>query len=248
MPQRLLILKGASRQRDSEALLPAIERYDSPLWRVLRKALRELPFLTDDLAVYALSGRFGLIPASTPIPRGHQTMGPERADIMRTGVLEILETLLATDYDALCLGLSHRYLRVMTGWRDHAPPTLPVTLTDGPQGVKLSQLRAWLEGRQWTPRGTYPSRLEPQGAGGEASIARVQLRMTPTEVRRAAQTALSHKVPGHDRFRDWYVGIDGQQVGVKWLVSVISGVPVARFDSAAARRVLLALGIEIERA
>jgi ABC-type multidrug transport system ATPase subunit len=40
--------------------------------------------------------------------------------------------------------------------------------------------------------------------------------------------------------------LDGQPVAPKWLVSQLTGLPTSDFDASAARRVLLALGIDVE--
>jgi len=64
--QRLLILACSQRKRPGASSLPAIERYDGPAFRVLRRYCR----LNQDngLFVYVLSAEFGLIPVKQPIP------------------------------------------------------------------------------------------------------------------------------------------------------------------------------------
>src|SRR3954452_8533298 len=113
MARRLLILKCSARKRDGAELLPAIDRYDGPLWQVLRSFLRAQPLFAADLDVYVLSAGFGLIPAAQMIPWYDQTMAPERADELRPAVLNRLAELMGGEYTKLCLGLSHRYLRAM---------------------------------------------------------------------------------------------------------------------------------------
>ena len=44
-PDRMLILACSRRKRPDEGLLPAIERYDGPALRVVRRFLREMPAL-----------------------------------------------------------------------------------------------------------------------------------------------------------------------------------------------------------
>jgi hypothetical protein len=62
-----------------------------------------------------------------------------------------------------------------------------------------------------------------------------------------ARQGLTNDPHGAHRYRDWYVLVDGQPVAPKWLVSRISGLPAHAFDAAGARRVLLALGVSLER-
>src|SRR5438128_9858454 len=84
--QRLLILACSQRKRPYASLLPAIERYDGPAFRVLRRYRR----LTEDkgLIVYILSAEYGLIPASKQIPTYDRRMDSKRADKLREDVVE----------------------------------------------------------------------------------------------------------------------------------------------------------------
>lgn len=248
MPSRLLILKCSARKLGENNIIPALERYDGPLWRVLRSFLREQPLLAADIDVYVLSAAFGLIPASHDIPWYDQTMSSERAAELQHSVLCGLERLMERDYHELCLGLSDRYLAAMRGWETLIPPDVIVTLTDGPMGTKLGQLRAWLDGRVWRPVSNLPDRLEAsKSPRGEAVIAGVTLRITRDEALQRARQALKENGQDSARYRDWYVLIDGHRIAPKWLVSTLTGCPTSAFDASAARRALLAIGIDIER-
>lgn len=248
MAQRLLILKCSARKRGGAEPIPAIERYDGPLWQVLRSFVRAQPLFAADLDVYVLSAAFGLIPASQLIPPYDQTMAAERADELRPLVLERFRVLMGNGYRDLCLGLSQRYLRAMVGWEEVVPSDVRVTLTDGPMGTKLGQLHSWLEGRTWEPSAERPQRLVAnEQPRGEVVIGGVALRMAREEVLARARQALATDGRGAQRYRDWYVVVDGQPVAPKWLMSLISGLPTSAFDASAARRALLALGIDVER-
>ncbi|NTU80017.1 MAG: hypothetical protein HGA45_11535 [Chloroflexales bacterium] len=247
---RLLILKCSARKRTGETPLPVIERYDGPLWQVLRSYLREQPMFAADLVVYGLSAEYGLIPGDMPIPNYERTMAPERADALRPQVLAVFQELMGGSYDKLCLGISDRYLRAMEGWETYIPSGLEVTATDGAMGAKLGQLKAWLEGRAWVPpAASRPAHIAAAAnPRGEAVLAGVHLRLTRDEVIAKARAALAADGAGADRYRDWYVVLDGRPVAAKWVASVISGLPTTKFDAANARRVLLALGIDVQRA
>ena len=62
---RMLILSCSSRKKPSKEHLPAIERYDGPAFRVVRKYLRERGGPSPIILI--LSGNYGLIDSSTPI-------------------------------------------------------------------------------------------------------------------------------------------------------------------------------------
>ena len=64
--RRLLILSCSQRKRETQEPLPAIERYNGPLFFVLRRFLRECPRQARQLDVYILSAAYGLIPGGFP--------------------------------------------------------------------------------------------------------------------------------------------------------------------------------------
>lgn len=245
--RRLLILKCSARKRGSREPIPALERYDGPLWQVLRARLRAAPNLAAELDVYALSAAFGLVSADTAIAWYDQTMSPERAAELRPSTLECFQHLMQRRYSSVCLGLSQRYLRAMEGWEALVPASLAITITDGPLGMKLGQLRAWLEGTTWQPDTSRPTRLTaPASPRGHAKIAGVEVAMTRDEVLDRARLALAAGIAGADHFRDWYVIIDDARVAPKWLVTQLTGQPTTRFSASQARQFLLQLGVDIE--
>lgn len=246
---RLLILKCSSRKRGPEAPIPVVERYDGPLWQVLRNYLREQPMFASDLTVYGLSAEYGLIPGDYLIPHYDRTMSMERAAILRPQVLEIFRQIVTPTYHQLCLGISQRYLQALKSWEVFVPAGVKVTITDGTMGEKLGQLRSWLEGRTWIPPSSHrPDRISaPENPRGEVVLSGVPICMSREEVFAIARTALQTDAAGANRFRDWYVQIDDRRVSAKWLVSLISGLPTSAFDAGNARRALLTLGVDVER-
>lgn len=247
MSRRLLILMCSDRKRGDTELLPALERYDGPLWQVLRVFLREQPLFAAQLDVYVLSAAFGLVPASQDVPWYDQKMIPGRAAELRSSALATFHRLMIEGYEHVCLGLSQAYLPAMSGWEELVPGGTVVTIADGPIGTKKGQVRAWLEGRTWQ-QAEQPERfVAHETPRGEVVVAGVHLRMTRDEVLERARVALSTDGLGADRFRDWYVLVDGRAVSAKWLTSVLSGRPTSAFDAGAARRALLALGVDVER-
>lgn len=62
---RLLILACSQRKKPGQRKLPAIERYDGPAFRVVRKYLRESD--GDPIRILILSAKYGLIAANEKI-------------------------------------------------------------------------------------------------------------------------------------------------------------------------------------
>lgn len=152
-PRYLLIMSCSQRKRSDPGLLPAIERYDGPAFRVLRRFLRENPEDTSQLDIFILSAMYGLIPAEHPITEYDQMMTRQRAAELHDEVLPAFANLICTGYNDLCLALSKTYLYALEGWSALVSPAISVTITDGSQGVKLRQLKHWLwQGKMDNPR------------------------------------------------------------------------------------------------
>jgi len=82
-PSRLLILACSATKRDGQTYMPAIERYDGPLWRTLRTVDPD-----GKLAKVAfLSAHFGFRSADTPIEMYDSRMTTEIAAAIKAGGL-----------------------------------------------------------------------------------------------------------------------------------------------------------------
>src|SRR5215211_1977040 len=82
---RSLILACSRRKRTDEGLLPAVDRYDGPAFRVLRRFLREGSSEVPDIRV--LSAEHGLIPHDLPIANYDRIMTDSRARELRPHVI-----------------------------------------------------------------------------------------------------------------------------------------------------------------
>ena len=91
---RLLILACSQRKRPDKGLLPAVERYDGPAFRVLRRFLRHSPSKAPDVLI--LSAEHGLIPHDLPIAAYDRKMAPTRAHELRPLVLAELGRMTAS--------------------------------------------------------------------------------------------------------------------------------------------------------
>src|SRR5436853_1489062 len=89
---RLLILACSQKKKSGAQNLPAVERYDGPTFRVLRKFLGELP--QEAPHVLILSAQYGLIEASHNIPHYDHCMSAARARELRPQVLESAKQIL----------------------------------------------------------------------------------------------------------------------------------------------------------
>jgi len=242
--RRLLILSCSQHKRSTSGLIPAIERYDGPAFWVLRRFLREQPDDCEHLDVFILSAAHGIIPAECPIAEYDQVMTPQRAAELHDEVLGAFANLIRTEYTELCLAMSAKYQVALEGWSALVPSGVSVMITDGLQGLKLAQLKRWL----WQDKaGDLGQKHQVVRPSGVAHLRGIKLRLAPAQVLERARTALIENGTGADRFRAWYVEVDDQRVAPKWLVSVLTGLPVSTFTTGEARRVLCQLGLHIRK-
>lgn len=139
---RLLVISCSARKRSDPGLLPALERYDGPAFRVLRKQLRTGG---PGVRVLVLSAKFGLIPADFPVPDYDQRLTAEGAERLRPGVLGTLRAeLAAATHLEIGLCLSRLYLNALTGFEAAVPAGVVVVEIGGGLGPRLTRLRDWL--------------------------------------------------------------------------------------------------------
>jgi len=142
--RRLLILSCSQRKHTAENLLPAIERYNGPLFFVLRRFLCECPHEAEQLDVYILSAAYGLIPADFPTPLYDQKMNLARAIELQSQVRTTFSSILQNNYVSICFVLGKIYLKTFDGSQDMIPTLTESIVTNGPIGKKQTQLKKWL--------------------------------------------------------------------------------------------------------
>src|SRR5271165_4797945 len=107
--KRLLIVACSQRKSQANDLLPAIERYDGPVFRVLRKYLRE--GARDAPSVFVLSAKYGLIAADFEIPDYNCRLSAASAVKLRPQVLETAQHVLQSQHFrgvGICAGKNYR--------------------------------------------------------------------------------------------------------------------------------------------
>lgn len=243
-PSRLLIMACSQRKRPDPGLLPAIERYNGPQFQVIHKFLREFPDKADTLSVYILSAKFGLISATKPIPNYDYKMSLERGRDLQFQVLNDFKCLLQNgDYNQLFINLGKNYLEAFVGYEQLIPGNVTVIIAKGSQGRRQAELHDWLY--EVLPEQAQSQKKTPQS--GKAQIRGIEIMLTPEQIYKLAQKSLIADSDKATIFQSWYVQINDQRVGPKWLVSQLTGLPVNSFHTDDARRVLEKLGIEVRR-
>ncbi len=236
---RLLILSCSQKKRPAKDLLPALERYDGPAYRVVNKFMRTHPSEAQMLDVHILSAKFGLIPASESIPYYDCRMTQQRIKELQESTLDTLEQITVSKrYDDVFINLGKDYLQVLNGYQSLIPDDLNVIVSTGTIGGKLSELHNWLHER--TP-GSLNSQVK---IVQRDKVYLHGIALIPKQIMEDARFALS-QTKNIPKYQIWYAQIDDQQVPVKWLVSQLTGLPVNTFHTNEARQVLVQLGIRV---
>lgn len=142
---RLLVLACSRRKRDTADPLLALERYDGGLFRIVRRFLRSSEATLLDILI--VSAEYGLLDATTPIPRYERRMTAARAQALATEVQgQLRDRLAERTYQAALMCLPMVYRSALGRVADLAPPTLAITVTTCPRAEMAARLHDWLYG------------------------------------------------------------------------------------------------------
>ena len=149
----LLIISCSQRKNQSPGEIPAIDRYDGPTYRSLRKFRDTVIFPSNhgfpyNLRILILSAKYGLIQPETHIADYDLKMTLPRAKSMAVEIQYDLIRCLGfygiayggTDQVFINLGKTYRQALDGFGWG-----TISTMEASGGIGLKTQQMKAWLE-------------------------------------------------------------------------------------------------------
>lgn len=136
----LLLIACTASKRADIGLLPALERYTGPSFRVLRHWLRNPAHCTHQLDVLVLSAEFGLIPASRPIPDYNRRMTAARAQELRPQVQHMLQQVLTN------ASYSHIYVSAGKTYRAMLGDLSKLSIETAPEGSGIGYQLTALKG------------------------------------------------------------------------------------------------------
>ena len=156
MNKKLLILGCADRKRDSHGLLPALDRYDGPAYRVVRRFLRDYQW-PEDVSIAVLSAEYGLFGILKRIRHYDRRMNPATAKASASECSTILAKW-ATAHGSVHVSLGKDYMpAVQPGL---ATLGLELEVFWGGIGQKLNQIKSFLT------RASPPRRVNAKVEGG----------------------------------------------------------------------------------
>jgi Family of unknown function (DUF6884) len=234
-----LVILGCSQQKKKTSrLLPAIDRYDGPVFHVLRKYVRDKPEVRH--GTYILSGRFGLINAEFPTPRySHRLTANDVLSLRASVDSQVKEAVDRVQPESVFVSVGSQYWPLLDEPLSREISSEKLIIASGSIGGRASQLAHWLRSNE--PGTRDVSVDEPCG---KATLHGTTIRLTRSEILHRADEARDLDPEGALRFQTWFVNLGNERVAPKWLVSILFDKPVAQFRTADARRILSLLGVE----
>lgn len=240
--QRILITSCSQRKKTDKNLLPAIDRYDGPSFRLLRKYLSQN---TDKLEVYILSAKYGLLSYKNKIPFYEEKLIKQKSqELSQLSISQANQLFDKTEQKKeVFVNLGNLYLQVFEPILEKISQTNSVVFTSGSSGKRLAEMHDWLYGEN------SPLRNEQNETNlAEVYIQGIRLQTNEAQIRSIIQKEISQNgIKDLQNFQSWFVPIDEIKVSPKWLISRLTGLPVSKFHSGQARKVLQKLGIKVQR-
>ncbi|MDQ3816978.1 MAG: hypothetical protein M3362_04715 [Acidobacteriota bacterium] len=241
---KLLILSCSRTKRAEAELLPAFKRYDGPPYRLLRRYLNAS---TKIPKIKILSAEYGLISHDFQIPYYERRMTTQRAQELKPQVTKEINSLLransSTKEQGIFIYLGKEYLGALEGSNIFSSKGV-VKIAAGTPGKRLADLYGWLYGESLPPE----RHLTPLKSKSGIHLRGINIKLNREEVLKVARRALNNATGYSASYHSWYVLIDDSRVSPKWLVSLLTSLPVNAFHSDEARRVLSQLDMEVIRA
>jgi hypothetical protein len=192
-----------------------------------------------------VSAEFGLIAGAELVPCYDHVMTAGRAKNLHDSIVErFVREVSGFRPEQLFVSVGSSYEEALVGCWDTLDSSIVVRFATGSIGGRSSQLRAWLHSKASEDVTPVQSQTEPEGV---ARLLGTTIRRAPEEILEIARAGLRDKPALAGRFQTWFVPVDGDRVAPKWLVSELSGLPVGKFRTADALRVLSGLGVETKK-
>ncbi len=244
---RCLIVSCSRTKAASPEPMPAIQRYDGPAYRVLRKFLDEAPDASQSLDVYVLSAEFGLIEAETEIQAYDRLMTASRAEELHQQVMDAVQKEIGPrNYSEVFLSMSRLYLKAIEGIDRLLDSKTKVITSNRTTGQSLTDLKKWL----WRSDGSAEAApaapapvVQPKAAPQTVILRGQQVEMSTAQTISQLKQGMSQNWDVAHKIRAWYLDLEGDRVSPKWAAQYLFDVPVNEFSADEARRVLRGLGL-----
>lgn len=145
----LLIIACSARKKHADRAVPAIDLYDGPAYRILRKQLKGTHI---NPTIWVLSAKHGLIWAEVPIYWYDEQLTEDRVTMLSPDIDSFIKrNASAGSFKTIYIWAGEKYLKTL-------PPSFlarqNIHIAKGPIGYKLKQLKEWCI--SWNGNGHKP--------------------------------------------------------------------------------------------
>ena len=139
--RRLLILSCSKSKQQGKFLLPAIDRYDGPAFKTLRKWRP----VDERMEVIILSAKYGFIPSDLPISDYDCEMPRQVSPAQKSRYHQQIDGILSErEFDTVFINLGERYACCLPSLEELRIRAGEVVSAFGRIGLRLHQLKSWL--------------------------------------------------------------------------------------------------------
>jgi len=139
---RLLIISSSKRQKKDKSPLPALERYDGFMFRILKKLKRENK-LPADLDIIIISSKFGLLKPEDKVPYVNHMMTFLQAREVKNKFLNEFKKLFdKKNYSEIFVNLGASYLESIKGIEKLT--NAKIIYAKGKMGQKANHMKRWI--------------------------------------------------------------------------------------------------------
>ncbi|EPA06516.1 DUF6884 domain-containing protein [Candidatus Nitrosarchaeum limnium] len=141
-PKKLLVVSCSERKKIEVNRMPAIEMYDGPMFRMIRK---HKPFFYNGVDLLIVSAKYGLMKPTLQIANYDKRLSPEQIPKLQKQTLSRLEKFVSNEnYKEIMFSMGKDYLSLFDGVDNVLPPKCTVKIAKGKIGQKLHKTKNWL--------------------------------------------------------------------------------------------------------
>ena len=240
---RRLILACSRKKVHNDTMLPAIVRYDGPMFRVLRNYSETS---NEELEIYILSAKFGLIQHTRKIPYYDQKLTAKETDKLKAKVINQAKRLFADEKSRrhkTFVSVGKTYWNVLEPVFEFLDDDSLIKTASGSSGKRLAELHDWL----YISESALLQKQKPTQISERINFRGVEISLDKHRLITIAQNAINNCDEKAFDFQSWYIEVEGFKLSPKWIVSKLTHLPVSNFHSHQAVRILTQLGIEVMR-
>jgi len=140
--KKLLIISCSAKKKKFNHPAPALEVYDGPIFRLLRKNLRNK---LSNIHITIISAKYGLILPETRISYYDKIISKKEICEWNGKIVNLLGDLIwKNNYSEIFICLGKNYLGVIEGLERHVPKDCKLMYAEGRIGEKMQKTKEWI--------------------------------------------------------------------------------------------------------